>query len=242
MASGGSGWLRSLIRSGSSEFGAHDLQRFVVDAIKMLSERDHAGKEVLPSSIHIAISASADRLELAQRFVQEPSFDAEVRTALLNELYGLPTQGVPAWTFSFAVGEPKVRATTAQSRALGWLNVLDGDRAGSVLPIPALKRPLTLGRSTFHGDNVVRNDIVLSDSARFVSRRAAALHRTGSQLWLESRDQGDALWLERSSGEQLRPTNTIEKRLQLLPGDRIIFSDGRKEQIAVLFLAEAPNP
>lgn len=241
MASGGLRWLRSLFSGASSELGAHDLRRHIIDAIKALVERDSAGNEVLPGAILLTITAPTERLELVQRFVREPSFDADITAALLNELYGINSQGLPAWSFHFVVGELAVVAAPTQSAPIGWLAVIDGDRRGVVASVLPLKRPFTLGRTHNHGDGAVKNDLVVSDDARFVSRRAAALHRTGSQLWLESRDQGDALWLERSTGERLRPTHTVERRVHLMPGDTLVFSDGRDARVSVRFSTGEPG-
>jgi hypothetical protein len=61
------------------------------------------------------------------------------------------------------------------------------------------------------------NDIVLSESEKTVSRRAARLHRSSQGLELEALDQRDALVVVRPNGERVRPVLSANGRVLIGP-------------------------
>ena len=83
-----------------------------------------------------------------------------------------------------------------------------------------------MGRGDWHGDEMqVANDVVLTENERAVSRKAARLHRSAAGLELESLDQREALLVEKSDGESVRPALTASGRVPLAFGDRVAFTD-----------------
>ena len=76
--------------------------------------------------------------------------------------------------------------------------------------------------------------VVLTESERAVSRKAARLHRSAAGLELESLDQREALLVEKSDGERVRPALTSSGRVPLALGDRVCFTDGKSPIITVV--------
>jgi hypothetical protein len=90
-----------------------------------------------------------------------------------------------------------------------------------------------MGRGRWHGDDeVLVNDVVVSENDLFVSRRAALLRRAGSGLEVEAHDQGDSLSVV-SGGKSIRPSRVRRGAVPVHPGDVIQFYDGREKAIKV---------
>lgn len=233
-------WFRSLLgATAGEELGAPDLRERVVQAIAALAERDDQGRQALPEQLAITLRAPAPRLELARRFLDDPGWEPALEAALLNCLYGTPRERLPLRRYVLEEG-PEV-AVAAHAQALGPLALLcvrGGDRDGARAVVPPLRRAFLLGRTELHGgESMEYNDLVVSMEDRYVSRRAAAIHRQGARLWVEARDQADCLILERSDGARLRPANTAGRRLELRPGDQLHFTDGQGAGLVVQVLA-----
>lgn len=236
-------WWSSLWgNAGDGELGAPDLRARVVDAIAAMAERDDHGHEVLPDAVRVHISAPAGRLDLARRFVEAPEWEPALEEALLNRLYGAPRERLPLRRYTLR--EDAAIAVSAAPEApgpLAWLEVRGGDRDGTRSPVPPLRRAFLLGRGERHGDaGMDYNDLVLSQDQRYVSRRAAAIHRQGARLFVEVREQAECLVLERGDGARLRPYNSAGRRAELRPGDRLLFTDGGAEQVELRVLAADP--
>ena len=237
-------WLRSVlsIESDRVELGAVDLRRHVVDAIKALAQYDRSGAQMLPASVALSITAPAADHAMVNRHLRDPSFDAEVKAALLNELYKLNRADLPPWSWSLVEGEGLVvTAVGAAARPVAWLEVRGGDHHGRIAPVVAGTRAFRMGRGERHGDDGDHfNDLQVSGSARFVSRRAAVLQRDGGRLMVQAVDQGDALIVRRADGERVIPARTVSQRAPIDIGDTLLFTDGGREQVEVLVRGEEP--
>ena len=77
------------------------------------------------------------------------------------------------------------------------------------------------------------NDVVLSESEKAVSRRAARLHRSSQGLELEALDQREALVVVRPNGERVRPVLSANGRVVIGTEDVIEFTDGKQPVLRV---------
>jgi hypothetical protein len=154
---------------------------------------------------------------------------------VLNELVRLRPEGLPVRRYAVEAAErTSVEVREAPQRRFR-LRIQGGDRDGVAITLPPTRRHYLVGRGDWHGhDQHVANDVVLCESEKAISRRAARLHRAPSGLELESLDQGEALVVERADGERLRPALAASGRVPVGLGDRIEFTDGNRTVLTVL--------
>lgn len=118
------------------------------------------------------------------------------------------------------------------------LVVAGGDRDGDRFPVGAGAREWRIGRGRWHADNRLQNDIVLSESAVWLSRAAAVLRRTAGGFELEARDQGEYVVVLPRDGTPRRPAMSASGRVALAVGDEIEFHDGKEARLRLR--VEAP--
>jgi len=219
-----------------------NLRRQVVEGILRLKQRGRRGVEALPPAIAITITVGEGSVGVVRRFVDAPEFDREIEAELLNRLVGVRAEALPVRAYTVETG-PRSVVTVSEATAgiLGFLVVEDGDAAGRVFSIRADRAEHRLGRGAWHGDGGLPNDIVASEAARFVSRRAAVVERVGSGIMVRALDQGDCLIVVRSDGRRVRPVNTRAQRVKLEFGDQIELTDGGSQQVRLRLLASAPG-
>jgi hypothetical protein len=210
------------------ELGQPDLLRRVTAGIVALARHADRGLPVLPPEVEVRIRVGDGGTQTIERFVQDPAFDREVEARVLNELVRLRPDGLPVRRYIVETADrTAVEVKEAPLRRFR-LRIQGGDRDGAAITLPPARREYLLGRGDWHGEEMqVANDVVLSESERAVSRRAARLHRSAAGLELESLDQREALLVERQDGERVRPALTASGRVPLVSGDRIVFTDGR---------------
>jgi hypothetical protein len=219
---------------GMGELGQPDLLRKVADGIAGLGRHGDRGRPALPREVEVHIEVAEGSLEVIERFVQDPAFDTEVQGRLLNELVRVPPEELPLRRYIVEAG-PRTRVVVRETPPRRFVLCIEGgDRDGARLPLTAGRRDFLLGRGEWHGDEPgVANDIVLSESEKAVSRRAARLHRCGRGLELESLDQQEALVVIRREGERLHPVLAAGGRVLVGPGDVIELTDGRAPVLRV---------
>ena len=216
------------------ELGQPDLLRRVTAGIVALARHAERGIPVLPPEVEVRIRVSGGT-QTIERFLQDPSFDREVEARVLNELVRLRPEGLPVRRYVVeAADRTAIEVKEAPLRRFR-LRIQGGDRDGAAIMLPPTRRQYLLGRGDWHGDEMqVANDVVLSQSERAVSRRAARLHRSAAGLELESLDQREAVLVEKQDGERVRPALTASGRVPLAFGDRIVFTDGRNPVITAV--------
>jgi hypothetical protein len=218
------------------ELGQPDLLRRVTDGITALARHAGKGLPVLPPEVEVHIKVGKGSVQVIEQFVQDPAFDREVEARVLNELVRLRPEGLPVRRYVVEPGERTSVEVREAPRRRYRLRIQGGDRDGTTLTLPPTRRHYLLGRGDWHGDErQVANDVVLCESEKAVSRRAARLHRSNAGLELESLDQQQALVVQRADGERLRPALAASGRVPLSPGDRIEFTDGRKTVLTVMY-------
>lgn len=228
--------------AGRDQLDRPNLRRQVVDGILGLKQRGRRGVESLPPAVTITVTVSSGNAGVVRRFVDDSTFDHEIEAELLNRLVGARAEALPVRAYVIEEGErTAVVVSEATAGVLGWLVVLDGDVAGSAAALSASRAEHRVGRSGWHGDGGVPNDIVASNEARFVSRRAAVIERVGSGLMIRSLDQGDCLVVVRADGRRIRPVNTRARRVKLEFGDQIELTDGATQKITLALRAQAPE-
>jgi hypothetical protein len=218
------------------ELGQPDLLRRVTDGITALARHAGKGTPVLPPEVEVQIKVGKGSLQVIEQFVQDPAFDREVEARVLNELVKLRPEGLPVRRYVVEPGERTSVEVKESPRRRYRLRIQGGDRDGVTITLPPNRRHYLLGRGDWHGEEQeVANDVVLSQSDKAISRRAARLHRSTSGLELESLDQQQALIVERPDGEKLRPALAASGRVPLSSGDRIEFTDGNQPILTVHF-------
>jgi hypothetical protein len=217
------------------ELGQPDLLRRVTEGIVALARHADRGLPVLPPEVEVRVKVGDGGVQVIERFVQDPAFDREVEARVLNELVRLRPDGLPVRRYFVEPGEKNAVEVREAPLRRFRLRIQGGDRDGAAITLPATRRQYLLGRTDWHGDEMqVANDVVLSETERAVSRRAARLHRSAAGLELESLDQREALVVEKADGERLRPALTASGRVPITPGDRIEFTDGKRPVITLL--------
>jgi len=223
----------------NEELGQPDLLRRVTQGIVALARHADRGLPVLPPEVEVRIRVGDGGVQTIERFVQDPAFDREVEARVLNELVRLRPDGLPVRRYVVEAGERNAVAVKEAPLRRFRLRIQGGDRDGAAVTLPPNRRQYLLGRGDWHGEEMqVANDVVLSESERAVSRRAARLHRSAAGLELESLDQREALVVEKQDGERVRPALTSSGRVALGLGDRIEFTDG-KQGVVTLVVEEA---
>jgi FHA domain len=218
------------------ELGQPDLLRRVTDGITALARHAGKGTPVLPPEVEVQIKVGKGSVQVIEQFVQDPAFDREVEARVLNELVKLRPDGLPVRRYVVEPGERTSVEVKESPRRRYRLRIQGGDRDGVTITLPPNRRHYLLGRGDWHGEEQqVANDVVLSQSDKAISRRAARLHRSTSGLELESLDQQQALIVERPDGQKLRPALAASGRVPLSSGDRIEFTDGNQPILTVHF-------
>ncbi len=189
---------------------------------------------MLPPEVQVKIGVGEGSVKVIEAFLQDEAFDRDVAATLRNQLVHARQDALPIRHYVVeAAPKTLVEVTEMEARALK-LRIAGGDRDGATIPLPQNRRDLLLGRGPWHGtDQQVANDVVVSDSEKAISRRAARLHRGTAVVELESLDQREALAVVRPDGQKLRPALSANGRVPLRPGDAIEFSDGSKPVLLV---------
>ncbi len=221
------------------ELGHPDLLRKVVDGVSKLKRHADRGVEVLPPEVEVHITVGEGSVQVIERFVNDPAFDREVEAALRNRLVRARENRMPVRRYFVQAGKrTQVSVKEAPPKAY-HLKVEGGDRNGSTYNLPGDKRVFLVGRGAWHGDDrQVANDVVVSETEKAISRRAARLHRVSGNFEIEALDQNEALVVARPDGQRLRPALAASGRVPVQPGDVIEFTDGAKT-VLTLRLEEA---
>jgi hypothetical protein len=216
------------------ELGHPDLLRRVVDGIAKLKRHADRGVEVLPPEVEVTITVGEGSVQVIERFVNEPTFDREVEAGLRNKLVRAREDRMPVRRYFVKAG-PRTQVTVKESPPKTYhLRVDRGDKPGREIALPGEKRVFLVGRGPWHGDDQqVANDVVLSESEKAISRRAARLHRVSGNFEIEALDQSEALVVVRPDGQRLRPALSASGRVPVQPGDLIEFTDGAKPVLTV---------
>lgn len=223
-----------LLEGVGGELGQPDLVRKVTEGIVKLARHADRGLPVLPREVEVRIKVGHGSVQVVERFVEDPAFDKEVEARLLNELVRLRPEGLPLRRYHVeAADRTAVEVSEAPLRKYR-LRIEGGDRDGATVTLPQGRRDFLLGRGEWHGEQAdIVNDVVLSESEKALSRRAARLHRSSHGLELESLDQQEALVVIRPDGERVRPVLAANGRVVVGPGDVIEFTDGKKPIICL---------
>jgi len=223
-----------VLDGGTTELGAPDLLRKIVDGIAKLRHHADRGVSLLPPEVEVHIQVAEGSLHVIEKFVQDPTFDKEVEAALKNKLVDVPEHSLPVRRYMVEPGK-KTRVQVAEARPKKYsLRIEGGDRDGTVIAIPGEMRDLLMGRGPWHGDDQqVANDVQVAETDRRVSRRAARMHRAGAMFELEALDQAEAMVLVKPDGQRLRPALSATGKVQVRPGDAIEFLEGARPVVTV---------
>ena len=226
--------LKGLIDGGNSELGLPDLTRKVVDGIVKLKRHADRGMEVLPREVEIHIIVGEGSVDVIRRFIEDPTFDKEVESALMNRIVKAREDALPVRRYFVEPGKKtkvEVRETPPKSFRIV---IKGGDRDGQNMALPRDRKDLLLGRGPWHGDDQqIANDVVVCDGERSVSRRAARLHRVGATFELQSLDQREAVAVVRADGHRLRPALSASGRVPVRAGEAIEFTDGTRAVVTL---------
>jgi hypothetical protein len=216
------------------ELGHPDLLRRVVDGIAKLKRHADRGVEVLPPEVEVHITVGEGSVQVIERFVSEPEFDREVEAALRNRLVRAREDRMPVRRYFVEAGK-KTKVVVKETPPRTYhLRIEGGDHDGATVALPGEKRVFLVGRGPWHGDDQqVANDVVVAETERAISRRAARLHRASGHFEIESLDQSEALAVSRPDGQRLRPALSASGRVPVHPGDGIEFTDGAKTVLTV---------
>lgn len=225
--------LKRAFDGGRDELSRDNLMRWVVDRIVALREYGKHGEHALPPEVEVTLTVPAERVELVRGFVEDVTFDREVGDELLNRLVGMARQSLPPRLYAVEAGESVQLSVVGRRGATALrLTIAGGDRDGATLVIPPGQKVVRMGRGPWHGpDQQERNDLVISNTHSFVSRRAARLRRVGAIWEIESLDQGECLVVCRMDGARIRPHHTPNGWVLVRWGDSIEFNDGTVDKI-----------
>jgi hypothetical protein len=216
------------------ELGHPDLLRRVVDGIAKLKRHADRGVEVLPPEVEVHITVGEGSVQVIERFVSDPSFDRDVEAGLRNKLVRAREDLMPVRRYFVKPGKRTQVSVKEAPPKTYHLKIVGGDRDGNAIPMPGEKRVFLVGRGAWHGDDQqVANDVMVSESEKAISRRAARLHRVSGNFEIEALDQSEALIVARPDGQRLRPALSASGRVPVLPGDVIEFTDGAKTVLTV---------
>lgn len=215
------------------------LRQRIAEGIVALRQYDRAGKGVLPPAVEVLITAGPGSLEVARRFVEDPSFDEEVGAQVANAVVPLAGE-LPLRAYRVESGErPGVRVRESGDAVLAWVYV-EG-RPALACPFRADRRELRVGRGPWHGAAASHtNDLCLEE--RYVGRAALVLRRTGLGLAVEpAPGQAAFLALLRADGRRLRPgLDTVEASARVGWGERIELSDGASQRVTICVSRDPP--
>lgn len=229
-------WLddlkRTLKSDNDGELGRADLIAMAARGIEALARRDSKGALVFPPGVILKVTAADGSLETLRAWAADPATEAQITARLLN--LRIEAHDLPARRWEVGPGEVNgVEVVEDPSPVLAILVVEGGDRDGDRYPVGPGRREWRLGRGRWHADNRLQNDVVLSETAAWVSRAAAVLRRTPGGFELEARDQGEFVVVVPRDGTPKRPAMTASGRVPLSVGDRVEFHDGKDAQVAL---------
>lgn len=228
--------LAGPLSGGEDELGREDLLRRLEEGILALKRHGPRGKEVFPAGVRVRVEVAEGSVATVRAFVSDPAFERDLEDRLQNRL--VAPDALPARRYRVVRGDA-TRVDVIEDEALvsAVLVVEGGDRDGDRYPVELHRREWRVGRGRWHqerpDDQRLPNDVVLTDSAPWVSRAAALLRRTGAFLEVEARQQGEFLVVVRKEGTQVRPSNTAAGRVPLRVGDRLEFHDGADGRVAL---------
>ena len=200
--------------------------------ILALARRDAHGVMVLPPGVILRVTAGEGSLETLRAWAKDPATDAEIDARLLNERFDAAALPARRWLIEF--GEKNgIEVLEDAAPVLAILVVEGGDRDGDRLPVGPGRREWRIGRGRWHADNRLQNDVVLSETAMWLSKAAAILRRVGTGFEIESRDQGEYLVVVPRDGTPVRPAMTAAGKVSLAIGDRVEFHDGKTGLVAL---------
>ena len=107
--------LLSVLDGGSLELGAPDLLRKIVDGIAKLRHHADRGVAVLPAEVEVHIQVHDGSVHVIEKFVQDPTFDREVESALKNKLVDVPEHSLPVRRYIVEPGK-KTRVEVVEAR------------------------------------------------------------------------------------------------------------------------------
>lgn len=234
-------WLETMKRvlggDSDGELGRADLVVLAARGVLAMGRRDTRGKMVYPPGVVIRVLAADSSLETLRGWTRDPATESEVSARLLNEGVELIDQPVRRWEVER--GETNsVEVVEDAAPIYAVLVVSGGDRDGDRFPVGAGAREWRIGRGRWHADNRLQNDIVLSESASWLSRAAAVLRRTAGGFELEARDQGEYVVVLPQNGTPRRPAMSASGRAVVAIGDEIQFHDGADARLSLR--VEAP--
>jgi hypothetical protein len=232
-------WLRSFGRAPPGLDRASILAE-AARGILSLGTFGERGAQVFPSGVTVRVTVHAGKADGVRKIVQSPTFDQELLADLRNRLVSV--EDVPARRYLVEEGDVEGVDVVGDPRAVVFTLVVEGgDRAGTRFRVENVRAVWRMGRGPSHDDQGgLPNDLVLTDTARFVSRAAAVL-RYDAGLHVEVREQREALVVHRAGGGQERPFHTAKGSVPISAGDLIEFNDGRQARVCVRCLAgEAP--
>lgn len=222
--------LQGFFSAKDDELGRDMLVRRAIAAIEAQSAWGARGARSLPEEIVLVVAVPEAQVGAAQRLVDDPGLDAALDAELRNHFADDRADAIPARAWRVVTGAD-VEVTARAGAARSWRISVSGSEASLVL---GGAREWRIGRGVWHGgDQSLRNDLVLDDALRFVSRRAARVVREGSGVFIESLDQGDNLLLRRAEGAVVRPSRTASGRIRLEPGDRVELCGDGAERVAL---------
>ncbi len=224
-------------RDNDGELGRADLVALAARGILSMARRDAKGNMVLPPGVLIAVTAADGSLETLRGWVKDPATNKEIDARLLNERIDAADLPARRWTVARA-DKNGLEVVDDPDPVVAVLVVDGGDRHGDRFPVGPGRREWRIGRGRWHGDNRLPNDIVLAESAPWLSRGAAVLRRAGSGFEVESRAQGEFLVVIPRDGTPRRPALTASGRVPLHVGDLLEFHDGNDASIRLR--VEAP--
>ncbi len=218
-----------------------NLHKRVVGGIMRLKRRGPRGAEKLPPVVGVLIEVGQGSMAVVQSFIDDPEFDRDVEHDLLNRLVKIRGDGLPTRLYEVrAAARTRVTVAETTDGNLAWLQIDGGDCHDAWYNLALSQAEWRLGRGPIHGDdNQIANDVSVSNTELFVSRKAAVLRRVGSGLVVESLDQGDYL-AGLKDGQRLRPTHARSATVKVRPGDAIEFSDGKSKKIMVRVHSRLP--
>ena len=220
-------WLETMKRvlggDSDGELGRADLVVLAARGVLAMGRRDTRGKMVYPPGVVIRVLAADSSLETLRGWARDPATESEVSARLLNEGVELIDQPVRRW-----------EVERGETNSVEVVEDRDGDR----FPVGAGAREWRIGRGRWHADNRLQNDIVLSESASWLSRAAAVLRRTAGGFELEARDQGEYVVVLPQNGTPRRPAMSASGRAVVAIGDEIQFHDGADARLSLR--VEAP--
>ncbi len=224
------------------EWGRDDLRKRVVDELCRLAEYGSRGEEVLPPTLMIRFTVANGQPGTVQRFLEDPSFDREVENELLNRLTRSTPDTLPARSYIATAGTRDAMEVIESTAGLPTMirldwETADGDRILDEYPLPAKQRSFAVGRGRWHGrSDGASNDVDIPEEARFVSRRAARIQRSGSRLRVRSLDQGEYLRVFRKD-RYIRPARAASGAVEVEIGDHIEFNDGKGQRLLLHILS-----